>query len=329
MLAAVAAVVAPRGPLRIDEGQVEELESAYQTVRSVETREVVPVTLPGRHPLFGGERDVRTRFLRFDEDAASYQSVALPDEATTLLTAGRYYDHLALGAWFDGMPWTRPEGTLRVLVIGYCGGTLHRTLLATAPAGRRVEVVGIELDPAVTALARRHLGPFPEGLELYEGRDAREVLDRLPDDGAFDLVLVDAYQRTQYVPFQLATVEFFRAVRRRLTRTGAVAVNLNAPDGVSGALLDAVAASLAEQVGADDVWLVPNLQYTTNAVVWGTRGGEAPRLSADVPASLIVPAFTLERFLVRSTRRGTVLTDDRAPVERLADEALLPVKGVR
>lgn len=328
-LAAVLAVVAPRGPLRSDEGQVEELESAYQTVRSVETRELVPVTLPGRHPLFGGEREVRTRFLRFDEDAASYQSVALPDEAATLLTAGRYYDHLALGAWFDGMPWTRPEGTLRVLVIGYCGGTLHRTLLATAPAGRRVEVVGIELDPTVTALARRHLGPFPEGLELYEGRDAREVLDRLPYAGAFDLVLVDAYQRTQYVPFQLATVEFFRAVRARLTPTGAVAVNMNAPDGVSGALLDAVAASLAEVVGADDVWLVPNLQYTTNAVVWGTRAGEAPRLSVEVPASLLVPAFTLERFLVRSTRGGTVLTDDRAPVERLADEALLPVKGLR
>jgi hypothetical protein len=229
LLATVAAVVTPRGPLRHDEGQVEELESAYQTVRSVETRETVPVTLPGRHPLFGGERDVRTRFLRFDEDATSYQSVALPDDAATLLTAGRYYDHLALGAWFDGMPWTRPDGPLRVLVVGYCGGTLHRTLLATAPAGRRVEVVGVELDPTVTALARRHFGPFPEGLELYEGRDAREVLDRLPIAAPFDLVLVDAYQRTQYVPFQLATVEFFRAVRRRLASHGAVAVNMNAP----------------------------------------------------------------------------------------------------
>ncbi|MFO0933935.1 MAG: fused MFS/spermidine synthase [Planctomycetota bacterium] len=330
LVACVVAVVTRRGPLRHDEGQVDELESAYQTVRSVETREVVPVTLPGRHPLFGGEREVRTRFLRFDEDATSYQSVALPDDAATLLTAGRYYDHLALGAWFDGMPWTRPQGTLRVLVVGYCGGTLHRTLRATAPAGRRVEVVGVELDPAVTALARRHLGPFPEGLELYEGRDAREVLDRLPDDRAFDLVLVDAYQRTQYVPFQLATVEFFRAVRDRLARHGAVAINLNAPDGVSGALLDAVAASLAKAFGGrDDVWLVPNLQYTTNAVVWGTLRGGAPRLAADVPAALLVPAFTFERFLVRSTRAGIVLTDDRAPVEQLADEALLPVKGIR
>jgi hypothetical protein len=247
-----------------------------------------------------------------------------------MLTAGRYYDHLALGAWLGGMPWTRGDGSLRVLVVGYCGGTLHRTLLATAPAGRRVEVVGIELDPAVTALARRHFGAFPEGLVLHEGRDAREVLEGLPAVPSFDLVLVDAYQRTQYVPFQLATTEFFRAVGRRLTPNGAVAVNMNAPDGLSGALLDAVATSMAEGLStAHGVWLVPNLQYTTNAVVWGCPGRDPPRLAPDLPPTLLVPAFTFERFLVRATRAGTVLTDDRAPVERLADEALLPVKGIR
>lgn|GEM_PF-922066 len=329
LVVASAATLVPRGPLRTDTGQVEELESAYQTVRSVEAREVVPVPMPGRHALFGGEREVRTRFLRFDEDAASYQSVRLPDDEAALLTAGRYYDHLALGAWFGGMPWTRPDGPLRVLVVGYCGGTLHRTLVATAPAGRRVEVVGVELDPAVIALARRHLGPLPDGLVLHEGRDAREVVEGLPTT-PFDLVLVDAYQRTQYVPFQLATVEFFRAVARRLAPTGAVAVNMNAPDGLGGALLDAVATSMARGLGpSHTVWLAPNLQYATNAVVWGCAGPTAPRLRSDVPLPLLVPAFTLERFLVRATRRGTELTDDRAPVERLADEALLPVKGRR
>lgn len=331
------AVAWPRGPLREDPGQTVEIESAYQTTRAVEAFTDVPVVAPGDVVLRGRPRPVRTRFLRFDEDATSYQSVRLVDDEATLLTGGRYYDHLVLGAWFDGMPWTTlgaspptPPPPLRVLVVGYCGGTLHRNLLAVAPPGAAVDVVGVELDPAVVALSRRHLGDFPPGLTLHEGRDARHVVDRLPATPTFDLVFVDAYQRTQYIPFQLATVEFFDAVRRRLRPTGAVAVNLHAPDGVRGALLDAVAASMARGLGPEHaVWRVPNVQYEMNAVVWGAPGPAAPRVRGEAPGALHVAAFTLERFLVRSSGRGVVLTDDRAPVERLADEALLRVEPGR
>lgn len=198
-------------------------------------------------------------------------------------------------------------------------------LAATAPTdGPPPEVTGVELDPAVVRLAREHLGALPSPLRLVEGEDGRTVLDGLPEDARFDLVLVDAYHRTQYVPFQLASREFFAACARRLAPGGAIGLNVNTPSGLAGGLAAALAATMADAVGpSGGVWAVPNAQYTSNAVLWARRVAAPPRVVAALPPSLSTAAFTLERFLVRAPRGGLVLTDDRAPVERLSDAALL------
>ena len=75
LAACVVAWALPEGPLRTDPGQVVEVETAYQTIRVVEADDDVPV--PGDTPLAFGAATatVRTRFLRFDEDSTSYQSV--------------------------------------------------------------------------------------------------------------------------------------------------------------------------------------------------------------------------------------------------------------
>ena len=325
----VTSVCTPARPLRVDPGQLVEVETAYQTVRVIELDERVPV--PGKVPLLGTERDVRTRFLRFDEDATSYQSVRLLDADPSILTAGRYYEHLALGAWFTDAPWARGTGAPRVLIVGYAGGTLHRVLAAVAPAdGPAPDVTGVELDPAVVRLSREHLGELPSPLRLFEGEDGRTVVDRLPADARFDLILVDAYQRTQYVPFQLSSREFFSACVRHLAPGGAIGLNVNTPSGLGGGLAAALAATMADAVGPrGGVWCVPNAQYSTNAAIWARREAAPPRVAGTVPERLATATFTLERFLVRAPAGGTVLTDDRAPVERLSDAALLPLEEAR
>jgi spermidine synthase len=229
------------------------------------------------------------------------------------------------------MPWNRPGGGdgPRALIVGYAGGTLHRVLRDTAPPGRAPRVTGVEIDAEVVALAREHLrlGELEDGrLDLRVGEDGRTALERMPRGEAFDLVFVDAYQRTQYVPFHLATVEFFRACVERLAPAGAVGINVNAPSGISGRLLRSLASTLAEALGkGGGVWIVPNPQYPGNATLWGTRSARAPRLPPEVPAALDVPAYALDRLLVRHVPGrdpGEVWTDDRAPVERLTDEAM-------
>jgi spermidine synthase len=191
------------------------------------------------------------------------------------------------------------------------------------PGGVRPVVTGVELDPEVVRAARDHLGGLPADGRLLVGVDGRAALQSLPASPTFDLIVVDAYQRTQYVPFHLATREFFRACAARLTPTGAIGVNLHAPNGLSGALLRAVASTLAEALPGGGVYLVPNPQYPSNVVVWGLPVPRAPRVSGGVPESLAGPAHALERLLVRAPAPTLVLTDDLAPVERLSDEGIL------
>lgn len=316
--------------LRRDPGQLVEVETGYQTIRIVEGIEDGPAPQEAPLRVYAGRLAVPMRYFRFDEDATSYQSVVVLEDEPERLTLGRYYDHLALGAWFQGMPWTRDAGDPRVLLVGYCGGTLHRVLGHVTPKGRAgPDVLGIELDPDVVTLAQERLAPLPPRLTLRTGEDGRAVVESLREDDRFDLVYVDAYARTQYVPFQVASLEFFRACAAHLEPTGAVGVNVNASAGLSGRLLRHIASTLAEALGPEgSVWLAPNRLYGGSATIWGVRSRLAPRLGPVVPAPLSVPAFLFDRLLVRHVPRpGETLTDDRAPTERLADEVLREPEG--
>ena len=317
------------GPLRRDPGQLEEIETAYSTIRVSERLEPGPT--PGAAPLLYEMATYRGRYLGFDEDTTSYQSVRLMDDEDTALTGARYYEHLALGAWFQGQPWASADGGApRVLVIGYCGGTLHRILAATAPAGRAPIVTGIEIDPDVVALSRRHFGPLPANLELLEGVDGRAALAALPPERKFDLILVDAYQRTQYVPFHLSTVEFFTECARRLAPNGCLGINADSEAGASGKLVRCLAATVAAAFGRD-AWMVPNPFFPGNVAIWGSNAARAPRLASSLDRRLELAGFCLDRFLVKYVDGGNafVLTDDRSPTEALADGALLAVEEVR
>lgn len=311
-------------PLRVHVGQLAELESGYQSVRVVESD--APALEPAKYPLYGQEVSVPVRFLRHDEDSETYQSVWLPADTDRLLTGGRYYEHLALGAWFE-----RPvvPATLRVLVVGYAGGTVHRILRITKPEGVQLRILGVEIDPGVVEAAREWLDLSAlEGdeLELVTGEDARTVVNALPDDSRFDLILVDAYTRTTYVPFQVASVEFFEQAARHLAPGGWIGVNLHSNAGLRGRLLRALATTMdaAEHLGA--VWLTPNPLFPGSLVLWASAPESgAPRLRGDVPLSLLTPSFALERLTVRfdaKLAKSHVLTDDLSDVDQLTDAEL-------
>jgi predicted membrane-bound spermidine synthase len=313
--------------VRVHPGQMEEVESAYQTVRAV--REKVWVLEPQGIPAEGGigNPDVGAIFLRHDEDADTYQSIWIPERTAERLSGGRYYEQMALGARL-----ARPAGgRLRVLIVGYAGGAVHRTLRDTLPPGMTLEVLGVEIDPEVVNVARRRLdlasleGP---DLTLVTGEDARTVVNALPSDRMFDLVLVDAYARTNYIPFQLATQEFFARVKAHLAPQGWVGVNVLGL-GLNGPVCRAVATTMAHAVGP--TYVHPNLWFPGNVILWacaepGGRPWVAMGLPEDrLPPLLEVAAHGLERLAVRhapKTDGGVLLTDDLSPSDRLADEEL-------
>ncbi len=102
----------------------------------------------------------------------------------------------------------------RVAILGNAGGTTARAFGVYYPGAR---IDGVEIDPAVSAVGRRYFGLGDNPRLTVVTADARPFLATSREK--YDLILVDAY-RQPYVPFYLATREFFRLARQRLAPGG-------------------------------------------------------------------------------------------------------------
>ena len=110
-----------------------------------------------------------------------------------------------------------------VAILGNAAGTTARAYGHYFPAAR---VDGVEIDPALTDVGRRLFDLRGPNLHLHTA-DARPFLRRA--SRRWDVIVVDAY-RQPYIPFYLATREFFGEVRDHLTPGGDGAHQRRAPD---------------------------------------------------------------------------------------------------
>jgi spermidine synthase len=109
-----------------------------------------------------------------------------------------------------------------VLIVGLGGGTLPTALADLYPSAH-IDVV--EIDPAVTAVARRYFD-FVSGpnVRVFE-QDARVWTKRaLAQPLRYDLIMLDAFNG-DYIPEHLLTREYLEEVRGLLTDTGTLASN--------------------------------------------------------------------------------------------------------
>jgi spermidine synthase len=117
------------------------------------------------------------RGLRLEVDG-TFASWWQPGRAVT----GSVWD--ALAAPLLALP---PERRRSALILGLGGGSAARLVRALAPAAR---IVGVELDPRVLAVARRHFDLDALGVEVVCD-DARSLLSR--ERRRFDLVVEDCF----------------------------------------------------------------------------------------------------------------------------------------
>jgi SAM-dependent methyltransferase len=116
------------------------------------------------------------------------------------------------------LPRRRPR---RVLLLGLAAGSVARALRALDPGA---EIVGVEVDPHVVRLARRHFGLDRLGIEVVTA-DALLYLRRIRR--RFDLIVEDLFvgpPRRVRKPEWLVG-EGYRLIRRRLRRGGYVVAN--------------------------------------------------------------------------------------------------------
>jgi spermidine synthase len=228
-----------------------------------------------------------------------------------------YYDYLLLAPLLRAQPpreWLR-----RVLIIGLGAGTASKQITA---AYGPLPIDGVEIDPAIVALGRRYFAMNEPNLRVHV-TDGRAFLagTRAP----YDWVIVDAYQGSD-IPFHLVTTEYFQALRQHLTTGGVLAINLAwwTPDDpvLLGRLVSTV------QTAFPEVFVVTGISERGGAVL--LAGGRDLSLSHLLPnaeavghAGLMAIAREVASggppHLSPAAGLGPPLTDDRAPIEEIAD----------
>ena len=128
------------------------------------------------------------------------------------------YTHMVMG----GLLFTTPLAPKRVLIIGLGGGTLPTALHEVLPDA---EIDSVEIDPAVTRVARKYFG-FQDDpkLKVFETDGRVYVKGALREGRKYDAILLDAFDH-EYIPEHLLTREFLTEVKSLLAPGGVLVGN--------------------------------------------------------------------------------------------------------
>ena len=204
-------------------------------------------------------------------------------------------------------------------VIGLGAGAVpHELTAAYGP----IAIDGVELDGEIVNLARQYFAMHEPNLNVVV-QDGRYFLQTTPQK--YDLIGIDAYQQP-YVPFQLATNEFFKLVRSHLTSTGVAVINAGRTN-KDFRLVEALASTMHSVF--PNVYIINTARFE-NSIIIGTNAHT--QLS-----NFLVNTQALNNTLLQSVADSSiqvgdireekdttaVFVDDRAPVEELIDSIIL------
>ena len=226
----------------------------------------------------------------------------------TVLT-GHYWDA------FLALPFAAAsQPSDRVALLGSGAGTVVRAYERYFP---QTQIDAVEIDGELTDIGKRFFGLRERPGVRFITADARPFLRRT--DRRYNAIFIDAY-RQPYIPFYLATREFFELVRERLHPQGVVVINVGHPEDSDelertlGATMHAVFPSVMR----DPMKSTNTLLIASGAPV-GAERLRAARLHPDVARLARGAAGRLQPRL----QGGRVYTDDVAPVEWLADRSIV------
>ena len=159
------------------------------------------------------------RWLKFNENT---ESGIHPYRAEYSNAVG-YTDMLHLP-----LLWVHDPPPKKILVVGGGGSIIPTQYFEMY--GTQVDVA--ELDPVVERVAKTYFQVPETGLKTGKIRyiigDGRQTVRNNTDvpDGAYDVIVLDAYSSGGQIPFHLLTWEFLNEVKSKLTPRGVLATNI-------------------------------------------------------------------------------------------------------
>jgi spermidine synthase len=263
------------------------------------------------------EAETDHQYVRVVEQPDGDRALEL-NEGQAIHSLYRPGSYLTLGYW-DGflvLPFAVARRLpRRIAMLGNAAGTVPRAYGHFFPS---TAVDGVEIDDELDDLGRRFFDLDNPRLRIFE-EDARPFLER--SAGGYDAIMVDTY-RQPYIPFYLATREFFELARDRLAPGGVVVVNVGHPEG-SVELEESLGRTMAE---AFPTVLRDPIEPTNTLLVGSEAPGSARRMRAisdELPPGLAGLVRRRASSLAPRLPGGDVFTDDRAPVEWLVDRSFL------
>jgi spermidine synthase len=285
----------------------------------------------------GGIRPAEAGGKLLYEDESAYNYIQVTEDKdgwrNLILNEGqavhsKYHPRLLLtgGPWdyFLLAPLFRPEGVLEpvrdVAVIGLAAGTVPHMYSRVYPEAK---IDGVEIDGQIAEVGRRYFHMTEPNLNVVV-EDGRRFL--LTTDKQYDVVAIDAY-RQPYIPFHLATEEFFRTVYDRLKPGGVVVINAGGTPG-DYRLVEA----MGNTMGAvfPTVFTVTT-QSRYNTLVYATKtpmtleqfAANAQQARDPILRQVIAQAYATGDLRRYEPDRAAAFTDDLAPIERVIDQIIV------
>ncbi len=256
------------------------------------------------------------RMLSFNGTRESRMSLAAPLQG-----------HFEYTEYFH-TPWVWNREIRRVLMIGLGGGSIQR---AYQHYYTNVTVETVEIDPVVVNVAKEYFKVQETPALKIRNQDGRVFLNRTSD--RYDVIIMDAYTTSRYgssIPPHLTTREFFALASAHLTTNGVLAYNvIGQIQGWRTDFIGAMYRTLKEIF--PQVYAFP-AESSMNVVLVATKSAvhfDKVRVQREGSELIRLRKVSLPTFATRlrmfenaplvSVVKSFVLTDDRAPVERLLD----------
>ena len=230
----------------------------------------------------------------------------------TSYLSGSVFDAFLLGPILNG-------STKEVLVLGMGAGTSIEQMRHFFPGIEHIDAV--EIDAEVVRMAEEYFGVKSDEKLSVHIADARAWLART--DKKYDYIQIDLFHQGPYIPFYVATKEFFELVKSHLNPGGVMIYNVLADpeEGADGLLFKPIAntvASVFPSTAWIPMWEIDVRHPNTNAVLVAC----ASETDVEMMKIAIADSYELGNYCAPYSRNisaveqdGKIFSDDCADVE--------------